>query len=286
MRKTVIVSIALLASLGLHGNAEAITEISYNDFSSSSDYTLLGSAQKVGSTLQLVPNTANVVGGVFFSTPVDASSFSASFSFTFSNPGGGDGMVFVIKNPESSGSYKKTGLGYTGEAIAYGDRYGVPGIRNSVGVEFDSHKNNTADVTNDINDNHIGIDTNASMLSLAQVPVTLDFNSANPWYAWVDYDGTTLSVSVNQTGTQPDKPMLSYGTSENPFVISDYTGSSTALVGFTASTGGAYQTTTLNSFSFDSTPVPEPSTLALLGTGAVFAGIASRRKARKTSLAG
>jgi hypothetical protein len=286
MKNTVIVSIALLATLGLHGNAEALTEISYNDFTSNSGYTLLGSAQQSGNSLQLVRYMDyNKVGGVFFNTPVNISSFSASYSFTFSNPGGGDGIVFVIKNPDSKGIYTD-GLGYTGEAIGYGDRYGVSGIRNSVAVELDNHKNNTTGVTNDINDNHIGIDTNASMLSLAQVAVSPDFNSANPWYAWVDYDGTTLSVSVNQTGTKPATAMLSYGTSETPFVISNYVGLSPALVGFTASTGGASQTTTLRSFSFDSTPVPEPSTLALLGTGAVFAGITSRRKARKTTAAG
>ena len=291
MKKSLAASLALLGCLGFNHVADAETLINFNDFSSGSGYTLLGSAQQTGSAIQLVPSVQNQVGGVFFSTPVDVSSgFSANFSFTFSSSGAGDGMVFVIKNPESSGSYKTTELGYTGEAIGYGDRYGVPGIRNSVGIEFDSHYNTTAGVTNDINANHIGIDTNASMLSLAQVAVSPDFNSVNPWYAWVDYDGATLSVSVNQTGEKPVVAMLSYGTLENPFIISDYTGSSTGLVGLTASTGGATQTTTLNSFGFDSEGtvevVPEPSTLALLGSGAIFASIASRRKSRKTGLAG
>ena len=290
MKKSLAASLALLGCLGFNHVADAETLINFNDFTSGSGYTLLGSAQQTGSAIQLVPSVQNQVGGVFFSTPVDVSSgFSANFSFTFSSSGAGDGMVFVIKNPESNGSYKTTDLGYTGEAIAYGDRYGVPGIRNSVGIEFDSHYNTTAGVTNDINANHIGIDTNASMLSLAQVAVLPDFNSVNPWYAWVDYDGATLSVSVNQTGEKPVVAMLSYGTLENPFIISDYTGSSTGLVGLTASTGGATQTTTLNSFGFDSEgtveAVPEPSTLALLGSGAIFASFVSRKKTRKAGLA-
>jgi hypothetical protein len=292
MKKLLVTSIMLLACLGFHRTADAGSLIDFSDFSSASGYTLLGSAQKAGNTLQLVPSTANQVGGVVFNTPVDISSgFSASFSFTCSKPGAGDGLVFVIKNPASSGMFKYsgtntiTGLGYTGEAIGYGDRYGVPGIRNSVAVEFDSHKNNTAGVTNDINDNHIAIDANASMMSLAQAAVATDLNSANPWYAWVDYDGANLSVSVNQTGIQPAIAMLSYDID-----IPSYVGSSTALLEFTASTGGAVQTTTLNSFGFSPISeigaVPEPSTLALLGTGALLVRTASRRKARKSELAG
>jgi hypothetical protein len=284
LKKAVTIVITLLASLGLHGNAEAIPEISYNDFSSTSGYALLGSAQKVGSTLQLVPSMQNVVGGVFFNTPVDISSFSASFSFTFSNPGAGDGMVFVIKKQGSNGTYTN-GLGFTGEAIGYADRYGWKGINNSVGVEFDSHTNDTPGVTNDTNnDNHIAIDTNASVLSLTQVAVKPDFNSANPWYAWVDYNGKTISVSVNQTGTKPATAMLSYGTTGTPFLISDYVGPSTGLVGFTASTGGAFQTTTLRSFSYDSAPTPESPTWALLATGALIAGIAARKKGKDRSI--
>lgn len=294
MKKLLVASITLLATLGFHRAANAGSIINFSDFSSASGYTLLGSAQKAGNTLQLVPSTINQVGGVVFNTPVDVSGFSANFSFTFSKPGAGDGLVFVIKNPASSGMFKYsgtntiTGLGYNGEAIGYGDRYGVPGIRNSVAVEFDSHVNNSvwngSQVTNDINDNHIAIDANASMMSLAQAAVATDFNSANPWFAWVDYDGTTLSVSVNQTGIQPAIAMLSYDID-----IPSYVGSNTGLLEFTASTGGAVQTTTLNSFGYAPMPtigvVPEPSTLALLGVGAVFTGIASRRKERKAGLA-
>jgi hypothetical protein len=288
MKKLLVASITFLASFGFHHEANAGSLINFSDFSSASGYTLLGSAQKAGNTLQLVPSTINQVGGVVFNKPVDVSGFSANFSFTFSKTGAGDGLVFVIKNPASNGAFQNTGLGYNGEAIGYGDRYGVSGIRNSIAVEFDSHVNNSvwkgSQVTNDINGNHIAIDANASMMSLAQAAVATDFNSANPWFAWVDYDGTTLSVSVNQTGIQPAIAMLSYDID-----IPSYVGSSTGLLEFTASTGGATQTTTLNSFGFQPVSaigvVPEPSTLALLGSGAVFAGIASRRKARKISLA-
>jgi hypothetical protein len=288
MKRSVVASIALLACLGFHREANADSIINFSDFSSASGYTLLGTAQKVGNTLQLVPSSAYSTGGVFFNTPVDVSSgFSASFSFTFSKPGAGDGMAFVIKNPESNGS--NGGLGGYGEQLGYATRYSVKGIDKSVAVEFDSHVNNTVGTTSDINDNHIGIDANASVLSLEQVAVVPDFNNVNPWYAWVDYDGASLSVSVNQTGERPVVAMLSYGTLENPFIISDYTGSPTALVGFTSSTGGATQTTTLRTFGLEQMTgfeaMPEPSTLAFLGTGALFASITSRRKARNIMLA-
>ena len=54
-------------------------------------------------------------------------------------------------------------------------------------------------------------------------------------------------------------------------------GSSSALMGFTASTGGVTQTTRLLSFS-ESAPNPEPSTYVLMSVGAIIIGIAARRK--------
>ena len=287
MKNTVTVSIALLATLSLHHDANAETLIKINDFSSGSGYQLKGVAQEVDKSIQLSTEgdaNKNTVGAIWFDTPVNVTNFNVAFSYTFSGGQftGADGMVFVIQNPDSP-----TYLGGIGGAIGYGgvriNGVEQPGITKSIGVEYDSWTNTER---GDISSNHVGINANGSSVSLVQSTVSPTFNGTGTWYSWIDYDGTTLSVYVSQLNAKPGSPTLTYGSSASPFVISNYTGSPTGLVGFTASTGGNTQTTTLRSFSLDSTPVPEPSTLALLGTGAVFAGIASRRKARKTGLAG
>ncbi|MGB7510899.1 MAG: PEP-CTERM sorting domain-containing protein, partial [Pelodictyon phaeoclathratiforme] len=268
------IMIAVLAGVLLQDNAKAGTVLTYNDFSSTSGYGLLGSATQNGNVLQLTSNTPlNQVGGVFFTSPVDVSSFNALFTFEFSSGGAGDGLVFVIKNMNSTGT--NSGLGGNGEALGYADRYGYKGFSNSVGIEFDSHINPSP--VNDISANHIGINTNASVISLVQSNVLSDFNSAIPWHVWVDYDGAVLSVYINQTNIKPVSASLTGGSSVTPFIIKDYVGSSTGLMGFTASTGGATQITKLLSFNYNS-PNPEPSTYVLMGVGALIAGMVARRK--------
>ncbi len=125
----------------------------------------------------------NSVGGVFFDTPVAVDHFTTSFTFEFSEKNGADGLMFVIKNPDSVGG-GTDGLGGYGEQMGYATRYSTVGIMNSVGVEFDTHYN---DSQSDINANHIGIDADGSASSLAQLTIASDFNSAGTWYAWVDY---------------------------------------------------------------------------------------------------
>ncbi|MEI7707850.1 MAG: PEP-CTERM sorting domain-containing protein [Chlorobium sp.] len=267
MKKALIFSIALLSSLVLHGNAVAgkVVNLNYNDFSSTGGVTLSGAAGQVGNAIQLsTQNVKNVAGGVFFTTPVSVSRFSAEFTFQFSNTFGADGMAFVIKNSGSSG----TGPGGLG---VYGGGLGYSSIKKSIGIEFDSSIN-TGNGYNDFDGNHIAIDTNGSMNSLAQSNVPVLFNGTGVWHAWVDYDGIILSVSANQSGVKPGTAMLSQNMD-----IQSIVGSQTALVGFTAATGSNTQTTKLLSFS-ESSPAPEPSTYVLMSVGAVIAVITARRK--------
>ena len=289
MKKSLAVSLALLGCLGFNHVADAEMLINFEDFSSSSDYQLFGGAQRVDNSIQLsAQGTKNTAGAIWFNTPVDVSNFNVAFSYTFSGGQftGADGMVFVIQDPDSPKYFGGTGgaIGYGGTIIKDVEQ---PGITNSIGVEYDSWRNDERGDNG--SSNHVGINVNGSSESLAQSSVSPTFNGTGTWYSWIDYDGTTLSVFVSQSNAKPASPTLTYGSSASPFVISDYTGSSTGLVGLTASTGGVTQTTTLNSFGFDSEGtvevVPEPSTLALLGSGAIFASIVSRRKSRKTGLA-
>lgn len=265
--KACIASLALLLSFVLQGNAEA-TVISYNDFSSSSGYTLAGGSTQVDRALKLTQKgTTNAVGGVFFDTPVDINHFTTSFTFEFSQDDGADGLMFVIKNPGSVGG-GENGLGGYGEQMGYANRYDTKGIMNSVGVEFDTHKN---DAQGDSDNNHIGINRNGSVTSLTQLAIASDFNSGNTWYAWVDYHSGKLSVSTNQTGIRPDSPMLFYSID-----LEETIGSTVALMGFTAATGSVTQTTRVKSFNYS--PNPEPSTYVLMGIGALVAAAAAKSR--------
>ncbi len=79
--------------------------------------------------------------------------------------------MFVIKNTASSGS-NIDGLGGVGGAMGYGttsretNEHTSTGIGQSVGIEFDNWTNSQY---SDPNNNHIGIDVNGSLNSVASV---------------------------------------------------------------------------------------------------------------------
>jgi len=270
MKKKCIAALVLLSGLGLQGNAYAGTVLTYSDFSSTAGYGLYGNAVNSETDLQLIAaNQSRQVGSVYFTSPVDVTSFNSSFSFSIAGKdgaGGADGLAFVIKSTNSST------LGGVGGNLGYG------GIGQSVAVEIDIHSNAGTTGYNDVGDNHVGIDVNGNMSSIAYSPkISPNFDNTDIWYVWVDYDGAILSVYLNQQNSKPGSATLTYGSSETPFVIKDYVGSSSGLVGFTAATGGVTQTALLKSFNHNS-PNPEPSTYVLLGIGALIAGMVGRRR--------
>jgi hypothetical protein len=221
--------------------------------------------------LQLTDNSVTdptyQIGSAYSTSPVGIETFHATFSFqysdSFSGHGSADGIGFVLKNPDSAtAGGDGGGLGYGAISTDNGVYTGIP---NSVGIEFDNWYNSEV---NDPSGNHIGINVNGSVVSVATLDISPEFNGTGPWYAWVDYNGSVLSVSVSQTDQKPDSAMLSYTIGNIKSVID----SPSAMVGFTGSTGWATQTQQVLSFDYNDPPgaVPEPGTLVLLGVGGVL----------------
>ena len=76
-------------------------------------------------------------------------------------------------------------------------------------VEFDSYKNPEY---NDINANHIGVQTNMTGFSSKSVdisPIVSNLNYGQTLWSWIDYDGTSsLSVYLSSNSTKPLTPIL------------------------------------------------------------------------------
>jgi hypothetical protein len=279
VKKQLLATLIMLGCSGITSQAYAVpvlNTITLDDIAP----TPGSSATKLpDGVLQLTDNSLSdpeyQIGSAYSTSPVGIETFNATFSFQYSGTypahGSADGIVFVIKNPASATSGGDGGgLGYGTITTGNGSYTGIP---NSVGIEFDNWYNPEV---GDPSSNHIGINVNGSVVSQGTVDISPEFNGSGPWYAWVDYDGSLLSVSVNQTNLKPDSAMLSYNIGNIQSVID----SPAATVGFTGSTGWATQTQQVLSFDYNDPPraVPEPGTVTLLGIGGALVSIWTRRK--------
>ncbi|CAN1849790.1 L-type lectin-domain containing receptor kinase IV.2 [Linum perenne] len=235
----------------------------YNRFPAA-NLTLFGIAEFTSQRLLCLTNdTVQHKGQAFYPNPIafkktpngTVSSFSTSFVFAIIPPYynlGGHGLAFVISPTRGiSGSLPSSYLGLFNTS-------NNGNFTNHVfAVELDTIKNSEF---YDINDNHVGINTNG-LISLSGKFVNLTLVSGKPMQAWVDYDGHGKRISVTLAPVnvaRPKKPLISF-----PHDLSEILQDS-MFIGFSSATGSIFTRHYILGWSFKMNGQAEALTISPL----------------------
>jgi hypothetical protein len=238
-------------------------------FSSSAGRVIPTSWAKLnGSAYQLTDATSSSdeSGAIWYAAPVPITSgFSATFQLQFGSSG--QGIVYTLQNQNQNATsgwtyvpasqtngYLAYGNGqravtggplafaYYDDAMGYGaidftsgsDTSGIDfGLLSSVGVAFDVLRN------------QVGVYLNGAKPTGSSTALTggVNLSSGHPFNISVSYSSTTLTVVITDSTNGTLTDTLTF-TVDIPGTV----GASTATVGFTASTGGHYGVTYVNSW--------------------------------------
>src|SRR5262249_42873887 len=154
-------------------------------FGSTAGLTLNGSTKVSGTRLRLTDGGKSEAGSAFTSSRVGIAQFATSFDFQITNANA-DGFAFVIQGVGANA------LGGKGSGLGYG------GIANSVAVKFDLY-NNAGEGSNST-----GLFTNGATPTTPATDLGaagIDLHSGHTFNVAMNYDGSTLKVTITDTVT-------------------------------------------------------------------------------------
>lgn len=287
--------------LAIAPRAEAAS-FNYRNFSDSSSLSLVGDVKTDGTALRLTAAEQEwQANAAWHHTSQDITDgFETTFRFRISNPRsadnlyqgnsvidssgniGGDGFAFVLRNSAAPA------LGYAGGGLGYS------GIFNALAIEFDTWDNSDdfarwgdagLDGTGRESSNHISIQALTSGVqgefprySLGYTDSIADLSNGEVHEARLRYEGNRLSLFLNS--------ILALEVAD--LDLASIIDAPQATLGFTASSGAAWQNNDLLSWSYDGLEpptnrsllapraVPEPS--GLLGLVGLVGAAAIRRR--------
>lgn len=250
MREPLPLLSALVALAGAVSSAQAQVIDHSGGFSSTSDLQLNGSAATASSggltVLRLTPAANDQTGSAFSTAQVNVQAFATTITFQFT-PGTtpmADGICFVIQ---------RQGPGALGGG---GGGCGYSGIPTSVAVVFDIYPNGGS---------YTGLFTNgAGPDAENQTTLTLNFHNGNVFRARLVYDGTTLQVTITDTGSNASE------TQNYTIDIPSTIGGNTAHVGFTAATGGLNAVQDIRTWTFSTRPAAPTNLTASDGPSCIL----------------
>lgn len=259
----------LLALLGMCATCEA-QNFDYPDFTNASGLAFNANASISAPLLRVTPATGNQLGAVYYEQPVRVDGgFNTVFTFQFSNLGGGgaDGMTFVIHNdPRGTAAIASAG----GE-MAYGAAPTAPvgtAIANSLVLELDTYFSGGE---GDLSANEVSLHTGGSgdndndeSYSLGRVSPAANLSDGLVHTARINFDSGVISVYLDDLVNPLFTANYDFANGGSYVLGGNATGMNLlpdgkAYVGFTAATGGAWETHDVLSWSWSSSGGPGTS---------------------------
>ncbi|WP_160499501.1 immunoglobulin-like domain-containing protein [Paenibacillus dendrobii] len=265
-------------------NKQNYLTFKYDQFTRDGRLKLNGNSAIVNNGLRLTPSQSGQWGTVFNNDRISLSnnkSFSTYFEFDMTKGSGlvvngtpwtwADGLVFTVQTTSNGAGGAGLGLGYSG-------------IGRSVGVEFDTFRNGPdigdlgdplgkgANASDALYTNHTAIDINGAVSHKGQKEAT-DVNgyvgdyrnldttpdirmrkNTNTQHVWIDYDGSDKSIEVRMSTT--DRRPADFVLRKTGLDLTNILQSDDVYVGFTASTGSAWQEHNITKWYFSNTYSP------------------------------